>query len=372
MQRNFFRWFQSLLAIADREEKAVEAKEKLQEREESLKEMKKELRFFVAQELRATGSDKSPKIEGYAATFGTVASIGTFQERIQKGAFTRTLASDTDVVCLFNHEGMPLGRKSAGTLTLEEDELGLKFFCKLPDTTVAKDTYANLKAGNLRECSFGFYVNGPDGESWSTLPDGTALRTLLDVSLFDVSVVTSPAYSGTSAAARNIVPDDLEQRMSAATRAANSDNLGVVPFSRCDSRSEDPFNSVDEANGIINWADGSDEGRAADAPVKNKLKAAQGFLYVKNAGEKRSDFIGPHHTIVDGQLAHSQIGTLRCFRDLATGKLDIPSEHRAAAKQHLDSEWNIWVGDNGESEDAEQGTEIERNRVRLAEAKATL
>jgi HK97 family phage prohead protease len=180
--------------------------------------MKKELRFFVAQELRAAGTDKQPRIEAVAATFGTIANIGSFSERIQKGAFTRTLASDNDVVCLFNHDdSLLLGRKSAGTLTLEQTELGLQFSCALPDTSVARDVYANLKAGNLRECSFGFFVNGPEGERWDVLPDGTALRTLLDVTLFDVSVVVNPAYSGTSAAARNILPDDLEARMAAVT-----------------------------------------------------------------------------------------------------------------------------------------------------------
>ncbi|SRR5258708_1206852 len=337
--------------------------------------MKNERRVFVAQELRAAGTPKEPKIEGYAATFGTVADIGTFSEVIQQGAFTRTLAAGDDVMCLFNHnEDVVLGRRSAGTLSLEQDEKGLKFSCSIPETTAARDVYINLRAGNIKECSFGFFVNGPSGEKVSYLPDGTPLRTLVDVTLLDVSVVTYPAYSGTSAAARNILPDDLEARMASAVRAASS-HLGVVPFSQNDARSEDPFNSVDEANGIINWADGSDEGRAADSPVKNKLKAAQGFLYVKNDGSKRSDYVGAHHTVRDGQLAHSQIGTLRCAMDLVRGKLDIPAEHRDACKDHLASEMNLWFGDGGESEDGTgEDSEFERSkaRSRLAEARATL
>ena len=338
---------------------------------------KRELRCFVAQELRAAGSDKAPKIEGYAAVFNQRTDIGPFWEVIQKGAFARSLASDDDVVCLFNHnEDFVLGRKSAGNLTLEEDDKGLKFSCLLPDTTVAKDTYANLRAGNLKECSFGFGIDDPDGDKWVNLPDGKMLRTLIAVRLQDVSVVTFPAYGGTSAAARNILPDDLEARMSSAVRAESTQHLGVVPFSQNDARSEDPFNSVDEANGIINWADGSDEDRAADSPVKNKLKAAQGFLYVKNDGSKRSDYVGAHHTVRDGQLAHSQIGTLRCAMDLVRGKLDIPAEHRADAKQHMDSEMNLWFGDGGESEDGTDDidSELERSRARtrLAEARASL
>jgi HK97 family phage prohead protease len=181
----------------------------------------KELRTFVAQELRATGSDSQPRIEGYSAVFNTVTDIGgQFSEVIAPGAFKRSLADGDDVVCLIDHNSsLLLGRRSAGTLTLSEDTKGLKFTVQLPDTSVARDAYANLKAGNLKECSFGFYVDGPDGERWSQTPDGTPLRTLVSVRLFDVSVVTFPAYSGTGAAARNVVAEHVEARMAELTQA---------------------------------------------------------------------------------------------------------------------------------------------------------
>ena len=180
--------------------------------------MNKELRYVVAQELRATGSDKQPKISGYAATFAGIADLGAFREKIAPGAFKRSLASDRDVVALYNHNNdMLLGRKSAGTLTLEEDGKGLRFSCDLPDTSVARDVYANLRAGNLKECSFGFFVDGEDGESWEQQADGGILRTLRNVNLFDVSVVTFPAYDNTEANARNILPENLEARMARIT-----------------------------------------------------------------------------------------------------------------------------------------------------------
>ena len=195
--------------------------------------MNRELRTFVAGELRATGSDKQPRIEGYAATFNTVANIGGFSEVIQRGAFKKTLADEDEVVALIDHNSsLLLGRRSAGTLALSEDTKGLKFVVELPDTTVARDAYANLKAGNLRQCSFGFFVDGPDGEQWSQMPDGTMLRTLVSVRLFDVSVVTYPAYSNTSAQARNIVSEHVEERMTAvlseqgtASRRAKAESL---------------------------------------------------------------------------------------------------------------------------------------------------
>jgi hypothetical protein len=182
----------------------------------------RELRTFIAQELRASGSDKQPRIEGYAATFGTRTNIGgQFNEVIQRGAFKRSLADGDEVVALIDHNSsLLLGRRSAGTLTLSEDATGLKFAVELSDTSAARDAYQNLKAGNLRECSFGFFVDGPDGEQWSQMPDGTMLRTLVSVRLFDVSVVTFPAYDNTSASARNVVAEHVEARMAELTQAS--------------------------------------------------------------------------------------------------------------------------------------------------------
>jgi HK97 family phage prohead protease len=340
--------------------------------------MQKELRFFVARELRAAGSDKAPKIEGYAAVFGQRTDIGPFWEVIQEGAFTRTLASDTDVVCLFNHdENMLLGRKSAGTLTLEQDEVGLKFSCTLPDTTAARDTYANLKAGNLRECSFGFYVNGPQGESWTALPDGSDLRTLLDVTLFDVSVVVNPAYSGTSAQARNVVPDDIEQRRAAATRAASTSKVGEpVPFYASDETRDDQWDGETAANGIFSWADGDsddDDIEDREKPVVNRLKAAQGFAYVSGSGEKRSDYLLPHHVVTkDGTLATHYTGALRAMGDLSLGRVSIPAQHKAEVRSHLQSELDLFQEDDGTEDGLENEIERSKARARVAEAKASL
>jgi hypothetical protein len=113
-------------------------------------EMQKELRYVVAQELRATGSAKQPKVEGYAATFAGVADLGAFREKIAPGAFKRTLASDRDVVAVYNHNNdMLLGRKSAGTLTLAEDSRGLRFSCDLPDTSIARDVIRESQCRQL-------------------------------------------------------------------------------------------------------------------------------------------------------------------------------------------------------------------------------
>jgi HK97 family phage prohead protease len=262
-----------------------------------------------------------------------------------------------------------LGRTSAGTLKVHADEKGLFYDCELPATEAANSLWISVQRKDITGSSFAFF---PVKENWipAAKPGDLPTRQIIDAEIDggDVSPCAYPAYAeGTSVNARSL----------AATRdAAASSHLGAVPFSLCSAKSERAYNVADEANSLFSWSDGEDEDRSADAPVKNKLKAAQGFLYVKNAGEKRSDYVGPHHTIVDGQLAHSQIGALRCLSALVQGKLEIPAEHRAAAKQHLDGELSLWIGDEGESEDGgdAEDSEIERSkaRARLAEAKATL
>jgi phage head maturation protease len=106
-------------------------------------------------------------------------------------------------------------------LKLEQDEVGLRFDCTLNDSTVAQDVYENIQSGILSECSFAFTVK-PDGELWSAQTNGRMLRTLKNLQLWDASIVTVPAYAGTSAQARNVVAEDIQQRMAGATLAADA------------------------------------------------------------------------------------------------------------------------------------------------------
>jgi hypothetical protein len=257
--------------------------------------------------------------------------------------------------------------------------VGLAVEIDVPNTTWGNDLLACVESDLVAGMSFSLIC---EEDRWEQITiDGQVwpLRTVVRCFTDEVTCTSMPAYPATTLSQRSYFPEGLpesvELRTAASTRTASS-HLGAVPFSLCSAKSERAYNVSDETNSLFSWADAEDEDRSADAPVKNKLKAAQGFLYVKNAGEKRSDYIGPHHTIADGQLAHSQVGALRCLSALVQGKLEIPAEHRADAKHHLDSELNLWFGNEGESEDGgdAEESEIERSkaRTRLAEAKATL
>jgi len=164
----------------------------------------KEIRFYTtpAIEIRNAEASEGPgTIAGYAAVYDSEAELGWFREVIRKGAFGRAIEEEQDVRALWNHDtSLILGRRSAGTLTLEEDDTGLRFALDLPDTQAGRDALTSIKRGDITGMSFGFealktrWVEEADQE--------TELRELLDLNLFEVSPVTFPAYDDTRVAQR--------------------------------------------------------------------------------------------------------------------------------------------------------------------------
>lgn len=97
---------------------------------------------------------------------------------------------------MFNHNwDNVLGRTKSGTLRLLEDAKGLNFHVDLPDTSVARDLSASMERGDINQCSFGFYVTE---ETWDYSVE-PALRTIKEVDLYEISVVSIPAYDDTEA-----------------------------------------------------------------------------------------------------------------------------------------------------------------------------
>lgn len=154
-----------------------------------------EIERRAASELRAVSEGGSPRLVGLAAPYGVRAELPGFVEVIMKGAFRRSLQSNSgDVIALLEHDTRSiLGRKSSGTLSLTDSERGLEFSIRPPNTTAGMDALESVRRGDLRGCSFGFRVNGEDGESWD-LRDGVMIRELRDIDLVEVSLVALPAY----------------------------------------------------------------------------------------------------------------------------------------------------------------------------------
>jgi HK97 family phage prohead protease len=155
---------------------------------------------YVPAELRI---DEEGYIEGYGAVFDVWSQdLGGFRERVRKGAFSKTL-HEADIRGLFNHNSdYVLGRNKAGTLTLGEDDHGLKFRVKPPQTQWANDLQESIRRGDIDQASFAFNVIK---DEWTRGKDGDLHeRELIEVKLFDVSVVTYPAYPQTSVTARSM------------------------------------------------------------------------------------------------------------------------------------------------------------------------
>lgn len=144
-------------------------------------------------------------IHGYAAVFNSMSEdLGGFREIIAPGAFSDTL--DADVRALWNHDANHvLGRTKSGTLRLYEDQRGLRVEIDAPEA--AGWILDSMRRGDVDQMSFGFRTRD---DQWE-MKDGYPLRTLRKVDLFDVSVVTFPAYPETDAAVRSLEEYRQEQ-----------------------------------------------------------------------------------------------------------------------------------------------------------------
>lgn len=161
--------------------------------------MKHETRALTqAPELRAT--DGAKIAAGYAALFNSRTQIGDwFEEIIAPGAFKDALSSD--VRALIDHDtGRVIGRSTAGTLRLSEDDRGLFVEIDLPDTSDGRDLAVQLERGDISGMSFGFRVTKEEWDETGKVP----VRTIKAVDLFEVSAVAFPAYADTEIALRSL------------------------------------------------------------------------------------------------------------------------------------------------------------------------
>lgn len=188
---------------------------------------RKEIRTHLF-EVRAApdGAEGRLRFTGYAAKFNTWSSdLGGFREQILPGAFLESLARD-DVRCLLNHNpDRVLGRNRAGTLTLGEDESGLRFEVDAPDTGWARDLEKSVARGDINQCSFAFTVDaGGDEWVWTSDPNQLDERTIRRAKLFDVSIVTYPAYEDTEASVAARSREDALAERAKALQARTAEN----------------------------------------------------------------------------------------------------------------------------------------------------
>ncbi len=145
---------------------------------------------------------ESKQLQGYAVVFNKMSEdLGWMREMIAPDAVDRTLRDGLDVRALIDHDPSKiLGRTKAGTLRLKKDAYGLQATIDPPKTQAAKDIMESVRRGDVTGMSFAFCCLA---EAWDLSQD-PPMRTVTDMEMRDVSIVTYPAYPQTDIALRSL------------------------------------------------------------------------------------------------------------------------------------------------------------------------
>lgn len=180
---------------------------------------------------RAAEPDAAPRFAGHALVTSVRTAIGNplswgFYEEMAPGVADRTIVEDDQRMLIDHDTALIVARRSAGDLRLSSDSTGLAVDADL-DTQVAyiADLARNVERKRLTGMSVGFRVRS---DEWNReqveLPAGQTVevevRTITDIELLEVSVVTFPAYPTTDAALRSL----REARGLSLTRPAQRDD----------------------------------------------------------------------------------------------------------------------------------------------------
>ena len=185
-------------------------------------------------EFRVASDSGKNTIYGYAAKYGVRSSdLGGWVEVIAPGAFDASLATNPDVVGLFNHDQSAiLGRTSAGTMRISSDDTGLSYEIDPPDTQVARDLMTSMQRGDVFQSSFGFRCNDA---AWSyDEATGMEVRTVKQADIFDCSPVVSPAYPDATSGVRSLPADMPIEVRSRLTKVEHRDDPDADPSCSCD------------------------------------------------------------------------------------------------------------------------------------------
>ena len=193
--------------------------------------------------------EQSRTIEGTPIVFG-VRSVNltpwsdtrAVYEVLEKGCISPELLKRSDVILNLNHSNkVPdvLGRfrntdKDTLQLTLNEDNMECR--CDMPNTNNANDTLELMRRGDITGMSFAFsddYQDSENGVSYERTDEKTEdgkevwLRHVKRITgLYDVSIVTHPAYEQTSVGTRE-ASDEIDEAIDAQLKREKNDNEGA-------------------------------------------------------------------------------------------------------------------------------------------------
>ena len=163
-------------------------------------------------------------------------------EVLEAGFISPELLQRSDVVLNLNHSNKVtdiLGRyrnSERDTLTLELLAQGMACRCAMPNTNNANDTLELMRRGDIDGMSFAFNDNPHDRESViyertnERSADGKKevwlRRVLRATGLYDVSIVTHPAYAQTSVVTREFADEimrEIDEQIEAHKRECGDD-----------------------------------------------------------------------------------------------------------------------------------------------------
>lgn len=166
-------------------------------------------------------------LSGYAVVFEQYSKpiYDEWVEIISRGAFANTDMSD--VVMVIDHARdvqsiLARSRNGEGSLSITIDEHGVAFRFLVPDTTAGRDLVVLVERGDIKECSFAFWVK-EDRWSYDMMVEGKAydVRRIEQVAkLADLSIVVNGQYPQTSV--------EVDERALAASRKSVKGALATM------------------------------------------------------------------------------------------------------------------------------------------------
>ena len=175
-------------------------------------------------EVREENGEK--RLEGYFSVFGDIYELWPgATESVDPHAFDGALTDD--IRCLIDHETrLVLGRNMSGTLTLQPDAYGLHVSVLVNEEDQdAMNLYARVKRHDVSQASFGFDILDEDTEYRE---DGSVHWTIKKVKLYEVSIVTFPAYRDTEISARKEQYAEIQKRKTQAWQLKQLARLGKL------------------------------------------------------------------------------------------------------------------------------------------------
>ena len=175
--------------------------------------------------------DSEPKylVEGYATTYDDPYVLYErdgieWKEVISRDALAG--ADMSDVIFLYNHEGMVFARMTNGTLELSSDDRGLHVRADLGLTEDSRRMFESIKAGLVTQMSWAFTIKD---EGYDEKSHTLTIRSVKKV--YDVSAVSIPANPNTGISEQTrrsldgVIEAELEQRRSDLERAEKIERI---------------------------------------------------------------------------------------------------------------------------------------------------